>query len=121
MEEANDLIEQLFTALYGTDEWDDHDCEEKLEAWRKERGEDAKADWEWWAREAGSNDTYDICPPLDNQTRQGVIEAARRDLGPDVDLEVVEARDWNDLVTGEDYRPFAETRNFETVKAVAND
>lgn len=113
----DELIEELFIALYNTDHWDDDNLDNKLYEWRKSRGEDAKASWEWCAREYNSGDCYDIAAPSHNQTREGVIEEAYRVLGKDVSIEIIEARDWNDMVTGEDWRPFASTRNHEIIKS----
>lgn len=112
--DKDDLIESLFFVLAQTERWDD-DHAEKLDQWRKSRGEDGLTSWTWWAR-AKDYESFSF----ESDGREDSIEQARKEHGCDIDIVVAEARCWNDSASPEDnIMPFAEMRNLMTVKGDA--
>lgn len=70
------------------------------------------SDWEWWAGHPGE-DAYDIA---NEPTREAVIRAACRELGPGDTFRIVEAKSSTaKRYEGADIVPFIRQRNHETV------
>lgn len=69
--------------------------------------------WAWWAGHPGEN-TYDIA--VEEPTREAVILAACRELGPGDTFRIVEARSSEAMkYEGAECVPFLRTRNEETI------
>ncbi|MDE1914695.1 MAG: hypothetical protein KGJ57_17655 [Sphingomonadales bacterium] len=88
------------------------DYEDLLKVCRAAQGEDAKGQWEWWARSLEEDDE----PYRNSQpSREAILEWARTEYGPAASIDVIEARLWSDDLEGDEFMPFAETRNHEII------
>ncbi|EJL21935.1 hypothetical protein [Novosphingobium sp. AP12] len=66
--------------------------------------------WRWWAGHVGE-ESYDIA---EEASREAVIAAAERELGPGDTFEIIEARSSEAAeYEGSDFVPFLRTRNHE--------
>lgn len=67
--------------------------------------------WSWWAGHIGED--YAIA---EASSREAVIDAARREIGPGETFQIVEARSSTDRrFEGVDVIPFVRTRNHEII------
>ncbi len=80
--------------------------DEILDRWRAARGIAAKTGWSWWARKVGE-ELYEE----EFETRDAAIAWGVKNLEPQVEFELIEARCWADDIEGDEASWFAESRN----------
>jgi hypothetical protein len=93
-------------------EWSDADFDQ-VAKWRALFGEKHMSAWAWWWADAGDNEYSGCCDTREAAIAEALVEG--HFFGTD-DFELIEARSWTDELADDDFVPFAETRNAETLR-----
>lgn len=110
------FVEKMQAVREAGDSCDDYF--DLLQRWRRQRGEAIMSDWSWWWADEGENEFSGCCDTREAATAEALVEGSF--FGTDA-FELIEARTWTDELADEDFVPFAETRNAQTLKVEVGD
>lgn len=98
-------------------EWSDGDFDQ-LAKWRALYGEKHMSEWQWWWADEGENEFSGCCDTREAAIAEALVEGCF--FGTDA-FQLIEARSWTDELAEDDFVPFAETRNAQTLKVEVGD